>query len=109
MQDGADHVFTPSIRKSYTYKHNIGLYRDDGLAVVETNGTAKELFPANGLKLTIEANISNTNFFHVTLDLNIKNFKPLRKENDKPQYINKHSNHPQKTERITRNDPETFV
>ena len=83
-------------------KQNIGLYRDDGLAVVENNGPKVEqlrkkviqLFQRNGLKVKIETNISTTNFLDVTLDLKNKNFKPFRKENDKPQYISKHSNHP---------------
>ena len=83
-------------------KQNIGLYRDDGLAVVENNGPKVEqlrkkviqLFQRNGLKVKIETNISTTNFLDVTLDLKNENFKPFRKENDKPQYINKHSNHP---------------
>jgi len=80
----------------------LGLYRDDGLAVVENNRPKVEqlkkkvikLFRRNGLTVKIETNISAINFLHVTLDLKNENFKPFRKENDKPLYINKHSNHP---------------
>ena len=48
-------------------KHNIGLYRDDGLAVVETNGPKVEQLRKKDLK--------NNNFI------------PFRKENDKPQLL----------------------
>ena len=81
---------------------NVGLYRDDGLAVVEANGPKVEqlrkkvvqIFKKCGLQVTIDANIKTTNFLDVTLSLENNSFKPFRKENDKPQYISKHSNHP---------------
>ncbi len=34
------------------------------------------------------------NFLDVTFDLNNENFKPYRKPNDDPLYINRHSKHP---------------
>ncbi len=60
--------------------------------------TRKELhkcFEKFGLKITAEANLHVVNFLDVTFDLNNRKFKPFRKPNDDPLYINRHSNHPQ--------------
>ena len=84
-------------------KENIGLYRDDGLAIMKSKSarladkTRKELhkcFEQFGLKITAEANLHVVNFLDVTFDLNNGKFKPYRKPNDDPLYINRHSNHP---------------
>ncbi len=59
--------------------------------------TRKELhkcFEQFGLKITAEANLHVINFLDVTFDLNNGKFKPYRKPNDDPLYINRHSNHP---------------
>ncbi len=59
--------------------------------------TRKELhkcFEQFGLKITAEANLHVVNFLDVTFDLNNGKFKPYRKPNDDPLYINRHSNHP---------------
>ena len=58
---------------------NIGLYRDDGLAV--SNLTRKQtetvkqnickIFDLNGLKITIEANMKSVDFLDITMDLNM--------------------------------------
>ena len=65
----------------------IGLYRDDGLAVL--NQTPREIerakqeichiFARNNLKITIEADKKVVNFLDVTLDLNAGKFKPYTK------------------------------
>ena len=84
-------------------KGNIGLYRDDGLAFIKNksarlaNKTKKELhkaFEQFGLKTTAESNLHVVNFLDVTFDLFTGKYKPYRKPNDDPLYINKHSNHP---------------
>ena len=84
-------------------KENIGLYRDDGLAIMKSKSarladkTRKELhkcFEQFGLKITAEANLHVVNFLDVTFDLNTGKFKPYRKPNDDPLYVNRHSNHP---------------
>ena len=46
------------------------------------------------LKITAEANLHAVNFLDVTFDLDNGKFKPYRKPNDDPLYINRHSNHP---------------
>ncbi len=57
--------------------------------------TRKELhkcFEQFGLKITAKANLHVVNFLDVTFHLNNGKFKPYRKPNDDPLYINRHSN-----------------
>ena len=84
-------------------KENIGLYRDDGLAIIKNRSapladkTRKELhkvFEQFDLKITAEANLHVVNFLDVTFDLATGKHTPYRKPNDDPLYIHKHSNHP---------------
>ena len=84
-------------------KENIGLYRDDGLAIIKSKSarfldkTRKQLhkiFEQFDLKITAEVNLNVVNFLDVTFDLNNAKHKPYRKPNDDPLYINRHSNHP---------------
>ena len=84
-------------------KKQIGLYRDDGLCVIDhANGPKLDrlrkdiikLFKYEDLNITIETNLSVTDFLDVTLDLNTGKFYPYRKPNNKPMYINSNSNHP---------------
>ena len=84
-------------------KQNIGLYKDDGLAIIKNRSvrlaekTRKELhkvFKQFGLKITAEANLHVVNFLDLTFDLTTEKYKPYRKPNDDPLYIHKHSNHP---------------
>ena len=66
---------------------DIGLYRDDGLAILkqtprEIERVKKEIckiFAKNDLRITIEANKKVVNFLDVTLDLNTEKFKPYSK------------------------------
>ena len=59
------------------FKNEVGLYRDDGLAICkatpkEIEKTKQEVFQvlkSNGLKITIEANKKVVNFLDVTLSL----------------------------------------
>ena len=81
---------------------SIGLYRDDGLAML--NGTPREientkkrmceLFKKHGLKITIEANKKVVNYLDVTLDINQNTYRPYKKPNDTPLYVHNKSNHP---------------
>ena len=82
---------------------NIGLYRDDGLAAIKTTSgrladkARKQLietFSKFGLKITATANLRRVNFLDITLDLTDGTYKPYRKPNDEPLYINRLSNHP---------------
>ena len=81
---------------------NVGLYRDDGLAVCNLSGRQAELtkkklckiFNDNGLKITAEANKKDVNFLDVNLNLDTGIYRPYMKPNDTPIYVNRHSNHP---------------
>jgi hypothetical protein len=77
-------------------KENIGLYRDDGLAIIKSKSarlldkTRKELhkiFEQFDLKITAEINLNVVNFLDVTFGLNNAKHKPYTKHN-------RHSNHP---------------
>ena len=45
-------------------------------------------------KITATANLRRVNFLDITLDLTDGTYKPYRKPNDEPLYINRLSNHP---------------
>ena len=80
-----------------------GLYRDDGLGCLsnlsgpQTDRLRKnitKLFNDNNLKITVETNLTSTDFLDVTLDLERDRYYPYRKPNDEPLYIHYQSNHP---------------
>ena len=85
------------------FKNEVGLYRDDGLAICKA--TPKEIekpkqevcqvFKSNGLKITIEANKKVVNFLDVTFNLTNGCHKPFMKPNNKLSYVHQQSNHPQ--------------
>ena len=84
-------------------KHSIGLYRDDGLGIINgLSGPALDrkrkdiikVFKDNGLNITIQMNLKIVDFLDVTLSLIDYSFKPYRKPNNPPVYIHKESNHP---------------
>ena len=84
-------------------KKNIGLYRDDGLAVFrntpgpQADRTRKDitrLFKNHGLNITIQTNLKIVNYLDVTFNLTNETYYPYRKPNDQPLYINTKSNHP---------------
>ena len=86
-----------------TGKLNTGLYRDDGLAFLRnTSGPDTErlrkkiikLFKDNGLQITIDANLIETDFLDVTFNLNSGKYWPYRKPNNRLLYIHLKSNTP---------------
>ena len=91
------------ISKHYNI-NNMGLYRDDGLAVFknisgpESERVKKKLqsiFKEEGLDIIIECNKKIVNYLDITLDLNDGTYKPYHKPDNVIQYINVESNHPQ--------------
>ena len=81
-------------------KKNVGLYRDDGLAVLRNiSGPTMErtrkkiirVFQAQGLRITSECNLSRTDFLDVCFDLNEEAYIPDRKPNNTPLYIHDQS------------------
>ena len=84
-------------------QNNIGLYRDDGLAVFKNvSGPESEkikkqftkIFKENGLEITIQCNMKIVNYLDVTLNLENSTYRPYQKENNEITYIHKESNHP---------------
>ena len=83
-------------------KNQIGLYRDDGLAVSSASRRQNDIlkkkickiFENNGLSITIDVNVKIVNFLDITLDLSKGIYKPFMKENDQPIYVDMNSNHP---------------
>ena len=85
---------------------NIGVYRDDGLAISRRTENIKKhiycVFNQNGLRITIEANKQIINFLDVTFNLNNNPHQPFTKPNTILQYVHHKSNHPPIT---TKNTP----
>ena len=81
----------------------VGLYRDDGLAAIPIqSGQKTEKLKAAihrfakglGLRVTIEAPLTSTDFLDVKLDISTRSFAPYSKPNSKLLYVNANSNHP---------------
>ena len=82
---------------------NVGLYRDDGLAVIhQTNGPKMDrirkdiiaLFKSEGLSTTIDTNLIESDFLDVSFSLEMDKVFPYRKPSNTPLYIHSRSNHP---------------
>ena len=88
-------------KKLNTY--SVGLYRDDGLAVLRRASGSRadrarkdliQAFKDLGLRITVDTNLKSVDFLDVTLDLETGSFQPYRKPNDTPLYVHINSNHP---------------
>ena len=82
---------------------DIGLYRDDGLAVFKnTSGPQNEkikkefqkIFRDNDLDIIITCNMKVVDYLDVTLNLDDGTFRPFRKPDDETNYIHCDSDHP---------------
>ena len=82
---------------------NVGLYRNDGLAVIDqANGPKMDrirkdiiaLFKSEGLSITIDTNLMEIDFLDVSFNLEVETFSPYSKPNNTPFYIHSESNHP---------------
>ena len=81
---------------------NVGLCRDDGLAI--TNATPKDtenikkeicrIFNNNGVRITIEASNKIINFLDATFNLNRSTYQPFTKPNTSLLYVHRESTHP---------------
>ena len=84
-------------------RSEIGLYRDDGLAVFK-NKSGPELerikkfiqktFKDKGLELIIQCNMKITNYLDITMNLTTGTTSPYRKPDDETTYIHADSDHP---------------
>ena len=82
---------------------SVGLYRDDGLAVIRSASGSSlvryknkliTLFQDNELKITVKTGKTSKNFLDINFCLNSEPYQPYKKPNDEPIYINRNSNHP---------------
>ena len=82
---------------------NCGLYRDDGLGVIDLakpvvyDRTRKQVFKVMsdiGFKITLDLGNQVTDFLDVTLNLSDGTFRPYRKPNCLINFINSNSDHP---------------
>ena len=83
-------------------KKYFGLYRGDGLGILrntsgpEADQTRKniiKMIKEYGLSITCEVNKKIVDFPELRFNLNDQSYKPYRKPNNEPVYINKQSNH----------------
>ena len=80
---------------------DIGLYRDDGLAIFKNARSGdkvrkkfSEILGNLGLKIKVQSNLKVVNYLDVTLNLTTGKYYPYRKPDNNPLYINANSNHP---------------
>ena len=81
----------------------VGLYRDDGFAVIDKANRPKidkirkdiiVLFKSEGLSITIDTNLIETDFLDASFNLEMEKLFPYRKPSNTPLYIHSESNHP---------------
>ena len=96
-------IFMLSLLSKHINKNHIGLYRDDGLAILKnTSGPEAEklkkklqkLFKEKDLDIIIQCNLKITNYLDITLNLNDGSYRPYRKPNEETDYIHIISDHP---------------
>ena len=96
-------IFTLSLIGNKYNPSNIGLYRDDGLAVFKnTSGpqsekikkTFQEMFKNKGLDIIINCYMKIVNYLDVKLNVNDGSCHPYKKPNNETNYIHVNSGHP---------------
>ena len=94
--------FLDQLSKNYN-KKDIGLYRDDGLAIFKKVSGSKaekiekdiqKLFKDNHLNIAIQCNLKIVNYLDVTFNLSNATCRPFCKTNNEITYIHKESSHP---------------
>ena len=84
-------------------KDHIGLYRDNGLAILKNASRPEaeklkkkfqKLFKEKNLDIIIQCNLKITNYLDITLNLNDGLCRPYRKLNEKTNYIHINSDQP---------------
>ena len=83
--------------------NNHGLYRDDGLIIVDKSTPRKcdgirkklyKLFDDFGFRLDVTTDLKITDYLDITLNLYSGTVSPFRKRNQDQRYVNRGSNHP---------------
>ena len=89
------------LSKSYN-KKDIGLYRDDGLAILKNVSDSnaekiakdtQKLFKDNHLNITIQCNLKIVNYLDVTFNLSNVMYRPFCKPNNDHIYIRNQTTH----------------
>ena len=90
-------------KRSLKYnKNDIGLYRDDGLAIFKNISGLKsekvkkdilKLFKENKFDIVIQCNMKTVNYSDVTLKLENSSYRPYQKKNNQIKCISIESNH----------------
>ena len=84
-------------------RKDIGLYRDDGLGIMGRIGGPEierrkkkiiQTFKKHKLDISVQTKLKEVDYLDIEFDLNNGTFKPYRKPNNDPLYVNKKSNHP---------------
>ena len=100
--DGSEVCELVGLIKHLLGSTNVGLCRDDGLAIVhKANGPKVDrlrkdiisLFKDERLSITIETNLIETDLLDVSFNLNTGKYFPFKKPNNTPLYIHSKSNH----------------
>ena len=96
-------IFTQSVLQDVINKEGMGLYRDDGLIVlnkVTSQNTDKirkkiiHVFKDNGFSIDIMTNLVEVNFLDVTFNQRNRSHQPYKKPNDELKNIYVLFNHP---------------
>ena len=94
--------FFINFQKNYN-KKDIGLYRDNGLAIFQNVSGSKaekvkkdiqKLFNDNHLNITLQCNLKFVNYLDVSFNLSNVTYQRFCKPNNEIAYIHKESNHP---------------
>ena len=96
-------LYTLNKLKPIYNNYEIGLYRDDGLAIINVKNNQElerikkqtiKIFKDIGFKITIDIGATSCNFLDIALDIANNEYKPYHKEKLKIKYIDQNSNHP---------------
>ena len=96
-------IFMLSLIGNKYNPNNIGLYRDDGLAVFKNirvpqsekiKKTLQKMFKNKGLDIIINCNMKIVNYLDVTFNLNDGSYRSYKKPNDETNYIHMTTPHP---------------
>ena len=90
------------LRRLGISKADVGLYRDDGLMMLNSSRRnlnkirqrLEQLFRGQHLEIKVEHGMQSADFLDVTMHLTSQEHEPYRKDDALPRYINIDSNHP---------------
>ena len=95
-------IFMLLLLSKHINKNHIGLYRDEGLAILNNISGPKaeklkkkfqKLFKGKDLEIIIQYYLKITNYLDITLNLNNSSYRPYRKPNQETNYIHINSKH----------------